>query len=119
MRLHLVTTADDQLSRTVPSEAGLLLGTVVLQRLISPWAGSNWIVCGDSYFASVEAATHLRSVGLHFIGVVMTATRKFPTRYLQHQELEAHEDRGMLVHENKEREADIVHPALSYWTFAR
>jgi Transposase IS4 len=89
MRLHLVTTPEDELRRTVPSEAGLLHGTVVPQRLISPWAGSNRIVCGDSYFASVEAATHLRSLGLHFIGVVKTATRKFQIRYLQHQEIEA------------------------------
>jgi hypothetical protein len=56
----------------------------------------------------VEAATHLRSLGLHFIGVVKTATRKYPMRYLQHQELEARGDRVMLVHENKEREADMM-----------
>jgi hypothetical protein len=108
MRLHLVTTAEDELSRTAPSEAGLLHGTIVLRRFISPWAGSNRIVCGDSYFASVEAATHLRSLGLHFIGVVKTATRKFPMRYLQHQELEARGDRVMLMHENKECEADMM-----------
>jgi hypothetical protein len=55
-----------------------------------------------------QAATHLSSLGLHFIGVVMTATRKFPKRYLQHQELDAHGDCVMLVHENKEREADMM-----------
>jgi hypothetical protein len=35
-------------------------------------------VCADSYFASVQAAEHLLSMGLKFIGVVKTATRKFP-----------------------------------------
>jgi hypothetical protein len=108
MRLHLVTTAEDELRRTVPSESGLFHGTVVLQRQISLWAGSNRIVCGDSYFSSVGAATHLRSLDIHFIGVFKTATRKCPMRYLQHQELEARGDRVMLVHEKKAREADMM-----------
>jgi hypothetical protein len=47
MRLHRVMTAEKELSCTVPSESGLLHETVVLQRLISPWAGSNQIVCGN------------------------------------------------------------------------
>jgi hypothetical protein len=64
MRIHLVTTSEDEMSRTVPSEAGLLHGTVVLQCLISSWEGSNMIICVDSYFASVEAPTHLRYLGL-------------------------------------------------------
>jgi hypothetical protein len=36
----------------------------------------------DSYFASVQAAIRLYSIGLRFIGTVKTATKEFPISYL-------------------------------------
>lgn len=36
----------------------------------------------DSYFALVQAALHLKDMGLHFIGVVKTAHKGFPMHYL-------------------------------------
>jgi hypothetical protein len=60
----------------------LLLGTRILKELLAPWAWTNQIVCADSYFASVGAALELRQIGLGFIGVVKTATKRFPMAYL-------------------------------------
>jgi Transposase IS4 len=40
------------------------------------------VVVADSYFASVSAALRLKSIGLRFIGVIKTATREYPMRYL-------------------------------------
>jgi Transposase IS4 len=60
----------------------VLHGTSVLSYLVSPWSGTNRIVCADSYFASVQGAEHLLSMGLRFIGVVKTASRKFPMKAL-------------------------------------
>ena len=41
------------------------------------------IVVGDSAFASVKTAHELRKRGLHFIGIVKTATKRFPKERLK------------------------------------
>jgi hypothetical protein len=69
------------------NESSLLHGTQVLKTVVSPWFGSNHIVCADSYFASVGAAKELYRNGLRFIGVVKTATRGFPKALLTSVEL--------------------------------
>ena len=70
------------------NEGSLLHGTSVLKQVVSPWFGSNRIVCADSYFASVGAAEELFRNGLRFIGVVKTATKGFPKTYLGSVELQ-------------------------------
>jgi hypothetical protein len=40
-------------------------------------------VCADSAFASVKSAVQLRKKGLYFLGMVKTASRSFPMKYLQ------------------------------------
>jgi hypothetical protein len=78
MQLQVMTTAEHQETRTSESEAGLMHGSVVLDRLVRPWHGKgDRIVCADSYFASVEAALHLQTRGVRFIGVVKTATSSY------------------------------------------
>jgi len=72
-------------------------GGVILKKLVLPWAQSDRIVCADSYFASVTAAKELMNIGLRFIGVVKTATRKFPMAYLSSLELQARGDRKGLT----------------------
>ena len=59
-----------------------LHGCNILYKLVKPWANTDTIVVGDSYFASVQAALRLKSIGLRFIGTVKTATREFPMAYL-------------------------------------
>ena len=70
------------------NEESLLHGTTVLKHVVSPWFGTNRIVCADSYFASVGAAKELYRNGLRFIGVVKTATRGYPKTFLTSVELQ-------------------------------
>jgi hypothetical protein len=60
----------------------------VLKFLVMPWVSTGYIVCADSYFASVSAAAEMKRLGLvHFIGVVKTASWMFPQDYLVRLEL--------------------------------
>ena len=58
-------------------------GTQVLADLVRPWGNTDRVVVADSYFASVESALKLKSLGLRFIGVVKTAIKGYPMAYLQ------------------------------------
>ena len=82
--LKLVKTAslEEEANGNREEEDGMLHGTKVLLHLVSKWAHSDRMVCADSYFASVGAAQKLKEIGLKFIGVVKTATKKFPMKYL-------------------------------------
>ena len=72
-------------------------GTKVLKFLVEPWVRTDCCVCADSYFVSVNAVTVMRTMGLHFIGVVKMATKKFPMSYLSNLELVQHGDYKGLV----------------------
>jgi Transposase IS4 len=80
LQLKLVVSREDENFESM--EEDMLHGTKVLSELVAPWAGSKRIVCADSYFSSVQAAEHLLSMDLKFIGVIKTATRKFPMQAL-------------------------------------
>jgi Transposase IS4 len=69
-------------SGTAPASAGLTHGGKVLKELVLPWASSGRLVCADSYFASVATADALLHIGLKFIGVIKTATKKYPMDWL-------------------------------------
>jgi hypothetical protein len=90
LRLKLVKGADlpcleeEQFGNNNES---LLHGTNVLKHVVSPWFGSNRIVCANSYFASVGASKELFRNGLRFIGPVKTATRGYPKLFLTSVEL--------------------------------
>jgi hypothetical protein len=75
LRLKLVKTAEEEGANTLEEDDGLLHGTVVLKNLVLPWANTNRIVCGDSYFASVGACEEMHMIALRFIRVVKMATR--------------------------------------------
>ena len=72
-------------------------GTNVLKFLVEPWVRTDYCVCVDSYFASVNAVTVVRMMGLRFNGVVKMATKKFPMSYLSNLELVQHGDYKGLV----------------------
>ena len=59
----------------------------VLRFLSSPWDHKDRLICADSYFASVTTVEELEKLSLRFIGVVKTATKKFPMAYLDYLEL--------------------------------
>ena len=66
-------------------------------QLVQPWTMTGRIVCADSYFSSVFAAEYLSAAGLRFIGVVKTATRRFPMADLSQIELQRSGDRQGFV----------------------
>ena len=88
MRLKLVKTVKCETTHLTESDEGLLHGTVVLKKLVEPWAGSgDRVVVGDSYFTSVGAVEEMEKMGLGYIGVMKTATKRFPIKHLQEVEL--------------------------------
>jgi hypothetical protein len=86
LQIRLVKSLDEFDNEIIP-ESELNHGTKILKELVEHWARSNWCVCADSYFASVNAAEAMKSIGLRFIGVVKTATKQFPMSYLSNIEL--------------------------------
>ena len=86
-------------------------GTNVL-KFLEPWVKTDCCVCADSYFASINAVTVMRMMGLHFIGVVKTATKKFPMSYLSNLELVQHGDYKGLVARGTDGQPTML---LSVW----
>ena len=87
IRLKIVKTAEEENASAVTDDDGNNHGTNVLKFLVEPWVRTDCCVCADSYLASVNAVTVMRMMGLHFIGVVKMATKKFPMSYLSNLEL--------------------------------
>ena len=75
----------------------MLYGTHVLLYLLLPWYNTESVVCADSNVASLGAAQELIRNGRRFIGVVETATRRFPKAYLSILELTQRGDLNGLV----------------------
>ena len=55
--------------------------TATTLRLTETYHGTGRLVCGDSWFASLKTAVGCREHGLHFTGIVKTATHGFPMKY--------------------------------------
>jgi hypothetical protein len=108
LRLKLVKTAEEEGANAVEDDDGLLHGTAVLKSLVLPWANTNRIVCGDSYFASVGACEEMQRIGLRFIGVVKTATRRFLLAYLSALELVNRGDRFGLTSKGPDGEPAML-----------
>ena len=51
--------------------------TATTLRLIKPWFGTQRVLGGDSWFASVKTAEACAEKGVYFVGDVKTATRRF------------------------------------------
>ena len=63
-------------------------GTALLLRLGESLRGSGRVIVADSAFASVKSACVLKkNLGLYFHGLVKTAHRMFPKKYLQTVEI--------------------------------
>lgn len=63
-------------------------GTALLLRLTESLRGTGRVVVADSAFASVKSACALKThLGLYFQGLVKTAHRMFPKKYLQTVEI--------------------------------
>jgi len=102
LRLSVVTSAEHQRATGTDNDDGLPHGASVLKRLVAPWAGTQRVVCADSYFASVAAANQLLTMGLRFIGVVKTATRGYPMEALSTLEVDTRGDNATYTHSTPE-----------------
>lgn len=108
LQIHVRTTSDHHRATMQDDERGLLHGTVVMMRLVSPWAGTARLVCADSYFSSVEAALTLKAAGLRFIGVVKTATTRYPMAALASSELSSPGQSVSFVHREAQGTVDLM-----------
>jgi hypothetical protein len=86
LHLCLVKSQEDNENPQLDDE--LNHGTNILLDLLYPWYNTDRVVCADSYFASVQRAEKLLQHGLRFIGMVKTATRNYPMKFLSEFELQ-------------------------------
>lgn len=78
--------------------AALGAGTALLLRLSKQWRGTGRIIIADSAFASVKSAVNLKKEnGLFFLGLVKTASRKFPKAHLNSLEMERRGDHAVFT----------------------
>ena len=79
LQLQMVENTEDNEQRD--KDDSMTHGAMVTKQLVEPWKNSNLVVCGESYFASVDTVNHLYSIRLRFIGVGKSAHRHFPAKY--------------------------------------
>jgi len=108
LNLSVVTTAEHRQGTADSEDDDLPHGTVVLKKLVAPWAGTRRVVCADSFFASVTTVQKLRAMGLRFIGVVKTATRVYPTGTLSKLPLEDRGEHAAYVHKTVDGVVDLM-----------
>ena len=82
LRLKLVKNAGSEVQVRLEENEGLTHGCIVLKDLVRPWFNTQRVVCADSYFSSVSTAEEMGRLGMQFIGVVKTASKRFPQSYL-------------------------------------
>jgi hypothetical protein len=58
-------------------------GTAVLLRLVEPYVSSERTVVADSAFSSVKTLEQLHNRGLYFMGMVKTASKRYPKKSLE------------------------------------
>lgn len=87
MGLKIVKSADKTAANDDQLYVQLNHGTKILADPCAPWNDFERIVCGDSYFASVQAAETLLAKNLRFTGVIKTYTKRFPISYFNSHHL--------------------------------
>ena len=112
IRLKIVKTAEEENASAVTDDDSNNHGTNVLKFLVEPWVRMDHCVCVDSYFTSINAVTVMRMMGLHFIGVVKTATKKFRMSYLSNLKLVQRGDYKGLVARGTDGQPTML---LSVW----
>ena len=66
IQLKVVKTAEEENASVVTDDDSNNHGTNVLKFLVEPWVRTDRCVCADSYFASVNAVTVMRTMGLQW-----------------------------------------------------
>ena len=73
------------------------IGPAQVLRLTEPWHGTGRVINEDAAFASVTTAEACRMYGIHFTGLVKTATTKFPMDHFRHHEYKEQGDHHVLT----------------------
>jgi len=76
---------------------GVNNSTATTLRLVEPWLYKGRHVLGDSWFASVQTALHLKLKGTFFTGMVKTAHREFVKDFIQKEAFDENSARGATV----------------------
>ena len=104
MAMEIMARKAEMKTRAFVAEYGS--GTALLLRLSQAWKGSGRLVVADSAFASVKSAVALKCKnGLYFHGLVKTAHRKFPKKWLN--EVPIDKRGGHVVCETTEEDVDL------------
>ena len=107
MRLREINSAKNE-EYQKDDEDNLPHGTKVLKKLLMPWSNTDRIVCTGSYFVSVPATEKLWKHGIHFVGVIKTATRQFLMEYLSNIESQNQVDMSELLTRPIERTNPVL-----------
>ena len=108
LQLRLVKTVEEANANLVEEDGELLHGSVAMKDLVSPCFFTHRIVCADSYYSSVACAEELFRHQTRLIGVVKTATKKYPMAYLNNIELTERGDRRSVVAYDKDKKAKLL-----------
>ena len=73
------------------------IGPAQVLQLTEPWHGTGRVINEDAAFASVTTAEACRMYGMHFTGLVKTATTKFPMDHFRHHEYKEQGDHHVLT----------------------
>lgn len=89
-------------------------GAAVILRLMKHWLKSFRVVHADSAFSSVLTLMHLRRYCLHFMGIVKTAHREFPLKYLlsRSDEFTGHNRGGHILLQSSKDSNGLSHPPI-------
>jgi hypothetical protein len=91
MQLEIMAPKEEIQKREFTRDYGA--GTALLLCLSKPWKGSGHIMVADSAFASVKSAVMLKRMnGLYFLGLVKTAYREFPKKWMNEANIDARGD---------------------------
>lgn len=80
LRLEILEGKDRQATKAYVNEYPP--STAVVLRLTEPWFEKSRTIIGDSAFSSVATAEAALKVGLHYLGVVKTASKRYPKAQL-------------------------------------
>ena len=75
---HVETSKARACTDDTATDSTLNEGTKAIKKLCLPWANTDRIAVANLHFASIQTARKLKLIGLQFIGVMKTATKRCP-----------------------------------------
>ena len=114
LQLKLVKAEEDDDLHTKEVEVNfkkLNHGTLVVKELLKPCKHSRGpprIICGDSYFASMQTVEEMALDKFWFIGVVKTAVKEYPINYLSCLHVTERGGHNCVISQDQEGKEDML-----------